>query len=301
MATATIIYNGYGTASGNVSIYDSLNNLLWHGTGAQIDTSASAPWISNLTRSSGSLTDGTASISLNFPNAAAAIALSGGTSYEINLTGNTSYTTDSDDYLIYSASNLPEFVVELTQLSAPSAVCKSSSATKIIGTFGAVENASSYLTRYGTSNPPTGDGSAYSSGNAISGLTAGTTYYLQFKTVGNGTTHSDSDWSDVITCATLASGQLKVLNNTDTAPPVEGSLRKCIEDAVAGNTITFDSSLSGETITILRHTEILLNKNLSLDASGLAEKITISGNNDCRVFFITSSTVSISHLIIGRF
>ncbi|MCA9962419.1 MAG: right-handed parallel beta-helix repeat-containing protein, partial [Anaerolineales bacterium] len=42
--------------------------------------------------------------------------------------------------------------------------------------------------------------------------------------------------------------------------------------------------------------EIIINKNLTIDGSALASPVTISGNNNSRIFYITSSTVSITRL-----
>ena len=48
-----------------------------------------------------------------------------------------------------------------------------------------------------------------------------------------------------------------------------GSLRQAIIDAPGGDTITFDGFLSGQTI-VLATGQILINKNLTIDASTLA-------------------------------
>ncbi len=97
------------------------------------------------------------------------------------------------------------------QLTAPVATC-TATATTITPTWSAVTNATGYKLRYSTSNPPTGDGTTSTSGTAITGLTESTTYYIQVKAIGDGTTYSDSEWSTVATQATTAT--------PDTTPPV---------------------------------------------------------------------------------
>lgn len=76
------------------------------------------------------------------------------------------------------------------------------------------------------------------------------------------------------------------------------SLREAIRDAAPGNTITFDPSLNGQTIT-LGGTQLAISKNLTIDASALAAGITVSGNNASRVFHITSGkTVEMEGLTV---
>ncbi|MGJ8642878.1 MAG: beta strand repeat-containing protein [Luteolibacter sp.] len=70
----------------------------------------------------------------------------------------------------------------------------------------------------------------------------------------------------------------------------EGSLRDTIANAPAGTTITFHPSLSGQTIT-LSGTELLIDKDLAIDASALPDGITIDANNTSRVINITSGSV----------
>lgn len=72
-------------------------------------------------------------------------------------------------------------------------------------------------------------------------------------------------------------------NNNDSGP---GSLRQVIADLPAGATVNFDESLSGATIT-LAGTHLLLDKNIFIDASNLADGLTISGNNTSRIFFVS--------------
>ena len=77
------------------------------------------------------------------------------------------------------------------------------------------------------------------------------------------------------------------------------SLRDAIATAVAGDTITFNASLNGQTITLtLGH--IAFSKNLTITGPG-ADQLTISGNNANQIFRVTgSSTVNISGLTISN-
>jgi hypothetical protein len=62
-----------------------------------------------------------------------------------------------------------------------------------------------------------------------------------------------------------------------------GSLRQAVADAVSGDTIVFAATLNGMIIS-LGGSQILLDKNLTIDASALPGGITISGGNLSRVF-----------------
>jgi parallel beta helix pectate lyase-like protein/S-layer family protein/polymorphic membrane protein len=77
-----------------------------------------------------------------------------------------------------------------------------------------------------------------------------------------------------------------------------GSLRGAIAAASPGDTITFDPSLSGQTI-ILAST-VTIDKNMTINGLGM-NQLTISGNNVSRVFYINSGvTVTLDSLIIAH-
>lgn len=86
----------------------------------------------------------------------------------------------------------------------------------------------------------------------------------------------------------------------NTANSGTGSLRQALVDICAGDTINFDSSLSGGTITLL--TPLTLDKNVTIDGSALASKITLSGGGSVRVMNINAGTliVTINSLIISQ-
>jgi hypothetical protein len=89
-----------------------------------------------------------------------------------------------------------------------------------------------------------------------------------------------------------------VTNNLDGAYP--GSLRYEINyDAQSGDTIVFDSSLSGQTIA-LNGADLVLNKNLTIQGPG-AGQLTISGGSNSRIFEVdgASTTVAISGLTLS--
>ncbi len=87
-----------------------------------------------------------------------------------------------------------------------------------------------------------------------------------------------------------------VMNTNDSGL---GSLRQAITDAVSGDTITFDPQLFGETITLT--SELILDKNLTIDGSSLASQVIISGNNSVRVFYINEGvTVIMDSLTISQ-
>src|SRR4028118_1314375 len=87
-----------------------------------------------------------------------------------------------------------------------------------------------------------------------------------------------------------------VTNNNDSGP---GSLRDAIAQAAAGDTIQFASSLASQTIT-LSNGQLVINKNLTIDATG-ASNLTISGNNTSRVILTEGSTnVTLKNLIVAN-
>ncbi len=84
------------------------------------------------------------------------------------------------------------------------------------------------------------------------------------------------------------------------------SLREAVTHSAAGTTITFDSTLSGQTIR-LTSGQIVISKTLTIDGSALPAKITLSGDktgdgksaDDSEVLWIISGTVTIDSLIIS--
>ncbi|TAL00991.1 MAG: hypothetical protein EPO07_08960 [Verrucomicrobia bacterium] len=70
-----------------------------------------------------------------------------------------------------------------------------------------------------------------------------------------------------------------------------GSLRQAITSSAAGDTIRFDASLSGQTI-VLTNGALVLNKNLTIDASALPGGFQISGNHASRVFEVSVGVVA---------
>jgi hypothetical protein len=99
---------------------------------------------------------------------------------------------------------------------------------------------------------------------------------------------------------------LTVQSNADGAatpancPGASCTLRDAIAAAASDDTITFDASLSGGTIT-LTSGELVIDKNLTIDGSALASQVTISGNNASRVFKITGAyNVTLNSLTIAN-
>ncbi|MEG4115844.1 MULTISPECIES: DUF4347 domain-containing protein, partial [unclassified Microcoleus] len=89
---------------------------------------------------------------------------------------------------------------------------------------------------------------------------------------------------------------ITVTNNNDSGP---GSLRNAIASAAADDTIQFESSLASKTIT-LTSGQLVINKNLTIDAVGAAN-LTISGNNASRVIRTEGATnVTIKNLIVAN-
>jgi predicted outer membrane repeat protein/parallel beta-helix repeat protein len=77
-----------------------------------------------------------------------------------------------------------------------------------------------------------------------------------------------------------------------------GSLRQMIINASAGDTITFDSSLAGQTITLASN--LVINKDLIINGSGLSPQVTISGGNAYNLAVSGFNIVTISDLTIAN-
>lgn len=95
---------------------------------------------------------------------------------------------------------------------------------------------------------------------------------------------------------------LTVVNTNDSGV---GSLRQALTDAVAGDTVTFDSALSGRTIHLA--STLTLAQDITIDGSALVSKITISGHSDdnstgdVQVLDVnTSITATLDSLIITK-
>jgi hypothetical protein len=78
------------------------------------------------------------------------------------------------------------------------------------------------------------------------------------------------------------------------------SLRNIIATAPAGSTITIDPALAGAVATLTTG-QIVIDKNLTIDASALAGGLTISGNDASRIFYIAPGrTVNLRRLTLSR-
>src|SRR5262249_9536039 len=79
------------------------------------------------------------------------------------------------------------------------------------------------------------------------------------------------------------------LNNADSGP---GSLRAALAAAHSGDTIVFDDSLRGQTIT-LTSGALVVDKSLDIEGPAAAD-LTVSGNDARRVFDISGSGVAVT-------
>jgi hypothetical protein len=126
---------------------------------------------------------------------------------------------------------------------------------------------------------------------SVAGLAAATVYH--FRLVGTNSAGIGFSPDQVFMTATLVS------TLADGGP---GSLRGVLANATSGATVVFAPGLSGQTIT-LTNGQIELTNNVSLDASALSARITLSGSNTSRIFLIDpNSTVTLNSmtLIDGR-
>ena len=100
----------------------------------------------------------------------------------------------------------------------------------------------------------------------------------------------------MILCATetASAGTLMVTNSLDSGA---GSLRDAIKHANSGDTIQFDSSLNGQTIT-LTSGELAITKSLTIEGPG-PDKLAISGNCSSRVFRVDQNQKPVIVTIAG--
>jgi len=86
------------------------------------------------------------------------------------------------------------------------------------------------------------------------------------------------------------------------ASPVSGMLRYAVQNAAAGSTITFDSRLSGLTITLdgsSPNNHIKITKDVTIQGLGTG-LLTISGGNATRIFFVASGNVMITAVTLAN-
>lgn len=96
--------------------------------------------------------------------------------------------------------------------------------------------------------------------------------------------------------SSLLAQNITVTNHNNSG---SGSLRNAISTATSGSTITFSSSLSGDSI-VLSSGEIQISKNLTITGPG-ADKLRIVSNNTSRIFSIDSNiSIKITGLSLMR-
>ncbi|MEI9959961.1 MAG: hypothetical protein WDM76_02175 [Limisphaerales bacterium] len=77
-----------------------------------------------------------------------------------------------------------------------------------------------------------------------------------------------------------------------------GSLRQTIVSSTSGDIIYFTNTLSGATI-VPTSGELLLDKNLTIDASSLTSQIKLNGNHASRIFNVSNgANVTLNSLVI---
>jgi hypothetical protein len=125
----------------------------------------------------------------------------------------------------------------------------------------------------------TGTGSA--SPIAVTGLTNGTSYTFTVKasnSVGTGPASAASN------SVTPNLPMTRTVTSTSDSGP--GSLRQMLADANPGDSIFFDTSLNGQTITLL--SPIAISNAVTISGPGAAN-LTISGNQSVRIFEVKGS------------
>jgi len=98
----------------------------------------------------------------------------------------------------------------------------------------------------------------------------------------------------LLVCSTAVQGAIFTVTNTNNAGA--GSLRQAVQDAASGDSIRFQTGLSG---TIVLASEIVINKNLTIDGGNAAGgMMTISGGSATRIFNVTAGNVRFFNLIL---
>ncbi len=102
----------------------------------------------------------------------------------------------------------------------------------------------------------------------------------------------DAGWVDQVV---FISGLVTTTN--DSGP---GSLRQVIASLPADATLNFDPGLSGQTITLVG-SGLIIGRNLTIDAVGLADVLTISGGGTRRIFTVNSgASFTLRELTLAR-
>ena len=98
----------------------------------------------------------------------------------------------------------------------------------------------------------------------------------------------------------LPIAQAATITVTNTNDSGAGSLRQALADANNGDTINFDSSLNGQTITLING-ELLVNKSVTINGPG-ASNLTVRSDGVGRVFHVTGGvSATIAGLAITNF
>lgn len=110
--------------------------------------------------------------------------------------------------------------------------------------------------------------------------------------------------SGVLLLGLLPAAEIVVTNKLDSvgdpAGPPAGSLRKAVEVAQSGDTITFAPALSGATIA-LDGQAISVGRSLTIDASGLADPVSIDAGGTSRVLETAAiASVTLRKLVLAN-
>ncbi|MBR0225748.1 MAG: fibronectin type III domain-containing protein, partial [Thermoguttaceae bacterium] len=238
-----------------------------------------------------------------------------------------SHAEFADLQALHSDLNLPDScdIIEiaagqlsLAQLDAPTYKSSSSTASSVTVAWNPVANASGYVVEYKSANDASYTAMPETTATtlAITNLEPETTYKLRVCAVGDGANYANSAYSAVKAVKTKAAPTTVetpsnvVTTSDDVVNAYDGKIS--LREAVAlysaeGDTITFDSSLKGATIT-LSGSAIEIDKSLAIDASALwdeatnAPGVTIDAAFLSRIFDITNEAfvVEIDSLAFTR-
>ena len=121
--------------------------------------------------------------------------------------------------------------------------------------------------------------------NTVTGVISGTpTVAGTFSLSVSATNANDTDNENLL-LTILTPGEVQ---NTNSSGP--GSMRQLISDAAAGDTVIIDPGLDGETI-VLGGLELVIGKDLTIDASALPNGISVAGSGLSRVFAIANNSM----------
>ena len=212
--------------------------------------------------------------------------LAGATPYDFKVVAKDAEISDVDSD---PSAVVPAIVKE--QLPAPTGLTVTEHTDMRISVkWNAVAHASGYTVQYvGGGQTKTTTVSATTANLTV--LNPATQYTISVKANGDGVSYADSPYSGTVVQKTKETPSVVVNSTGDTVDAYDGviTLREAlITYRAQGTTVTFASNMSGQ--TILLNSTIRLTDSTTINASSLSSHVTISGQNNVRIFDLSQLT-----------